>query len=127
MKIGFVNFTPLVYSIETPYKEPLGGSESSLCYLAEALAKRGHSLTIFGRLNKVFSLRNVLHKPDSLLKKGKNNDLDFLIIQNKPYVGPEIKSHMSQKTKLIFWSGHGAYQPVVRFLKDKAFQRTFAG
>lgn len=35
MQIGFINFTPLVYDVDTPYKNPLGGLESGMCYLAD--------------------------------------------------------------------------------------------
>lgn len=125
MKIGFVNFTPMVYSVDTPYKEPLGGSESAMCYLAEALAKRGHLVTLFGRLPKALTLRGVRHEPDKNLKKSKGKDLDFLIIQNTPYYGLELKAVLGKKTKLIFWSGHAADQPAVQGLGDKRILTTY--
>src|SRR5262245_21642903 len=33
------------YNLESVYQRPLGGSQSAFCYLAEALAHRGHQVT----------------------------------------------------------------------------------
>ncbi|MEG4007423.1 hypothetical protein QUA41_16185 [Microcoleus sp. Pol11C1] len=49
MKIGFLDTYTWDYNIETPYREPLGGTQSAICYLAEALAAQG---------NEVFLLNN---------------------------------------------------------------------
>ncbi|TAF85606.1 MAG: hypothetical protein EAZ49_25965 [Oscillatoriales cyanobacterium] len=49
MKIGFLDTYTWDYNIETPYREPLGGTQSAICYLAEALAALG---------NEVFLLNN---------------------------------------------------------------------
>ena len=125
MKIGFVNFTPLNYSVETPYEEPLGGSESSLCYLAEALSKRGDEVILFGRYSKSFTLRGVKHEPDALLKNVSAFNLDALVIQNTPYFGLEIKSTLGSATKLIFWSEHNCDQPAVLSLMDIKIQNSF--
>ena len=32
------------YDVATPMERPLGGSQSALCYLASALARRGHAV-----------------------------------------------------------------------------------
>src|SRR5690348_15577364 len=45
MNILFVS-KHLQYNVATPEREPLGGSESCLSYLARALAARGHNLTV---------------------------------------------------------------------------------
>jgi hypothetical protein len=49
MKIGFLDTYTWDYNIETPYCKPLGGTQSAICYLAEALAAQG---------NEVFLLNN---------------------------------------------------------------------
>ena len=45
MNILFVG-PHLRYNVMTPEREPLGGSESCLCYAARALAERGHAVTV---------------------------------------------------------------------------------
>ena len=48
MRIAFVaNFQ---FTTDTPYKSPLGGSQSALCYLAVELTRLGHAITIFNLL-----------------------------------------------------------------------------
>src|SRR5215472_13187122 len=49
MRIAFLD-TVLQYTTDTPYKSPLGGSQSALCYLAIELKRLGHAITIFNRL-----------------------------------------------------------------------------
>lgn len=44
MNILFVS-VHLIFNVSTPEHEPLGGSESCFCYLASALAARGHNVT----------------------------------------------------------------------------------
>ncbi|MEG4422256.1 hypothetical protein QUA70_27275 [Microcoleus sp. LAD1_D5] len=42
MKIGFLDTYTGDYKIETPYCKPLRGTQSAICYLAEALAAQGN-------------------------------------------------------------------------------------
>ena len=46
MHILFIDPSRLQYTVDTPYERPLGGSQSSLCYLAAELVELGHSITI---------------------------------------------------------------------------------
>ena len=39
----FLDFIRWDYDVATPRERPLGGSQSALCYLAAALARRGHA------------------------------------------------------------------------------------
>src|SRR5438309_1765172 len=41
----FIDPLPWDYDVATPLVRPLGGSQSTLCYLARALARRGHAVT----------------------------------------------------------------------------------
>lgn len=121
MKIGFVNFTPMIYDVSTPLNQPLGGSESAMCYLAVSLAKRGHQVILFGRKKESFTLMEVKHLPDSALITQTNFNLDFLVIQNTPFYGIYLKKYLPSKTKLIFWTQHASDQPAVSCLKDRRF------
>jgi tetratricopeptide (TPR) repeat protein len=44
MRIAFACFSPFPFRVDTAYETPLGGSESAVCYLAEALAAQGHEV-----------------------------------------------------------------------------------
>src|SRR5262245_37864780 len=38
------------FDVATPFEQPLGGTQSALCYLAVALARRGHRVTVLSRI-----------------------------------------------------------------------------
>src|SRR3972149_266937 len=111
IKIGFVNFAPLSYDVLTPYKEPLGGTESAMCYLTVELAKLGHKVVLFGRYSKNFSLKGVVHESQDRIGQGKWHDLDFMVIQSDPMAGVEVKPLLNEKTKLILWEHMEIDQP----------------
>lgn len=50
MKLLFVNNQPVRFTVETPAREPLGGTESATAYLAARLAARGHDITLMTAL-----------------------------------------------------------------------------
>lgn len=50
MKLLFINNQPLRFNVETPAREPLGGTESAIAYLARQLAANGHDVTISAEL-----------------------------------------------------------------------------
>ena len=39
MRIAFLDTNELDYTADTPYRQPLGGSQSAICYLAAELAQ----------------------------------------------------------------------------------------
>lgn len=121
MKIGFVNFTPLAYNVTTPYNQPLGGSESSMCYLAAALAKIGHEVTLFGRVADKNKLLGVRHELDTKLTSGEKLEFDVFVVQNTPFFGMQIKRFLNPNCKLIHWNQHNPDQPAVRVLNSRQF------
>ena len=46
MKISFLDPIVWDYNVQTPLTQPLGGSQSALCYLASQLARRGHDVSL---------------------------------------------------------------------------------
>ena len=126
MNIGFVNFTPLVYTVETPFEKPLGGSESALCYLSLFLARLGHKVKLFCRVDKPKIIKKVFHFPvNKIFSKEALSNLDFLIVQNTPKYALELKQYLSPKTKLIFWSEHAFNQPDVSCLKNPEYRNLY--
>lgn len=115
MRIGFVNFSSLIYDTATPYKKPMGGSESAMCYLAEAMAKNGHDVVLFTALGKKAKVRGVICMPNKDLFNSLA-PLDILVVQNSPLQGYQIKPALGKKTRLVLWSQHDTNQPAVGFL-----------
>jgi glycosyltransferase involved in cell wall biosynthesis len=50
MKLLFVTYSPIAMDVTLPEREPLGGSESCIAYLARALARNGHDVSFAARL-----------------------------------------------------------------------------
>ena len=50
MKLLFVNNQPVRFNVETPAREPLGGTESAIAYLARQLAANGQDVAILAEL-----------------------------------------------------------------------------
>lgn len=122
MKIGFVNFSPMEYDVETPYIEPLGGSESALCYLVVALASRGHEVSLFWRRNtrvKKLGVHHINVNDVALV------DLDVLVVQNSPDFGKDMRTRLPEKTKLVLWSQHASDQVAVASLHGPEVQLLF--
>ena len=46
MRIAFLDTNELDYTADTPYRQPLGGSQSAICYLAAELARLGHEVAV---------------------------------------------------------------------------------
>ena len=49
MKVLFLDDGRLSYTPDTPYQQPLGGAESTLAYLSEAMAARGHEVGLISK------------------------------------------------------------------------------
>ncbi len=105
MKIGFLDTYTWDYNIETPYREPLGGTQSAICYLAEALAAQGNEVFLLNNTSQsgmsrgVDCRRRVVDKANLELLRS----LDFLIIVNIVGKALEIKPLLGEHTKLILW------------------------
>ncbi|PSB54070.1 hypothetical protein C7B67_00590 [filamentous cyanobacterium Phorm 6] len=105
MKIGFLDTYTWDYNIETPYRQPLGGTQSAICYLAEALAAQGNEVFLLNNTSEsgmsrgVDCRRRVVDKSNLELLRS----LDFLVIVNIVGKALEIKPLLGNQTKLILW------------------------
>jgi glycosyltransferase involved in cell wall biosynthesis len=125
MKIGFINHAPLIYDVATPYEKPLGGSESAMCYLSAALAKRGNEVTLFTRLAKSAKKLGVNCIPTPEDDDGIFSSFDILVVQNSVVKGSKIKQSISGNTKVVFWAHHASDQPGAQPLADKNIRDSF--
>lgn len=91
MKILFLALSGLTFDVSTPERKPLGGTESSFCYLARELA-RTHDVTITTK-GEECELFHVKHVNGYRLA-----DYDVVISNAPIYMGGE------QKPYYIFWN-----------------------
>jgi glycosyltransferase involved in cell wall biosynthesis len=112
VRIAFLDTQELDYTAETPYRQPLGGSQSALCYLAAELVRLGHevavlnSTTLPGRYRDVqfFHLARV---PADVLAR-----FDFVVVLNWAY-GLQLRRELGIRAPLVLWLSYAADQPIV--------------
>lgn len=89
MKILFLSLSGLTFDVSTPEKEPLGGTESSFCYLARQLAKNGYDVTLCARNVGGKEIMGVKHTPECTLSEYDvvitNGPLRIADAPKKPY------------------------------------------
>lgn len=120
MTIAFLNYTPWDYNIETPYQMPMGGSQSALCYLAEALAREGRDIFMLNYTSVPGISRRVMCLPLDRVSRPFLKSLDALIILNMAGRGRQVKPLLGTQTRLILWTQHDRDQPAIQALQDPA-------
>jgi glycosyltransferase involved in cell wall biosynthesis len=112
VRIAFLDTQELDYTAETPYWQPLGGTQSALCYLAAELARLGHevavlnSTTLPGRYRDVQFIQLPRVPADVLTRS------DFVVVLNSAY-GLQLRRELGIRAPLVLWLSHAADQPVV--------------
>lgn len=120
-KLCFVDCGSMDYTPESPWKIPLGGSQSALCYLAEALAARGHEVTLLNATSTPGFYRgvecmNLAQEPKEFFQ---NRCFDAVISLNSLLPAHTIRPHLPEKTRLLLWTQHAAEEASMVALQHK--------
>lgn len=131
MKILFVNLSGLRFTAATPDIEPLGGTESALCYLARQLAKNGHEVSLVAHRpdNAPDHVMGVWHLPPTVLLNGDflaAAKFDAIIAVNNPVAGPSLRA-MSPNSFLLLWCHLAPDHATVKTLADPLARASFDG
>ena len=123
MRVLFLNPATMAFNVKTPQKQPLGGMASSTCYLAVALAERGHDVSLASALPdgtppmlmgvRHLRFKPMLADPVGFFRKG---DYDVVIAINYPEVSPYVKN-ANPKTINISWLHIFSDQPALKALQ----------
>ncbi|BAQ61051.1 putative glycosyl-transferase [Geminocystis sp. NIES-3708] len=116
MKIVFLDLGNIDYNVETPHSQPLSGSQSMICYLAENLVKLGHEIYLINNLSKGGIYRGVSCLSYNEINVSFFLTVDIVILQNRPAFGFTIKNLISSHCLLILWLQHAQDQPAVECL-----------
>ncbi len=99
----------MAFNVVTPEQQPLGGIASCQCYLARALAVRGHDVTMVATLpdGTPPSLEGVRHVPLSAVLADavgffRAGGYDAVITANYPDIAPHVKTG-SPRTLAVAW------------------------
>jgi glycosyltransferase involved in cell wall biosynthesis/Flp pilus assembly protein TadD len=110
----------LSYNGRTPRERGLGGTESAVVYLAEALARRGHRVVVLNGCDAAATIDGVEYERwESLPKR---------CVIDRPHVVVAVRAwEMIGRTRLaplqIFWTGDAFDQPFVQDLRDSDNRR----
>ena len=110
------------YTINTPYTDALGGTQSSICYFLEELSSQNHEVYLFNKVKECINIRNVIHIPSTsyLNYINQNNILfDIIIVSCLPHDLIQLKITLNNpKILYCLWTGHDIDQPASQLLKD---------
>jgi glycosyltransferase involved in cell wall biosynthesis len=127
MKFAFADFLAWDYKIDSAYQMALGGSQSALCYLAEALAKQGHEVFLLNHTSDPGLSRNVMCLSLEAVPKQLLQSLDALIVLNLAGRGIELRSLIGDNTRLILWTQHAHDQPAMQALHNPVERDVYDG
>jgi glycosyltransferase involved in cell wall biosynthesis len=116
----FLDVVPWDYDVATPLERPLGGSQSALCYLATALARRGQRVTTLTAVSKpreIDGVRCLRHEniPAELFTPP---DTVTVVNSGPADIAKAIRDVIPRGRQLILWTGHAPDQPAVSALSD---------
>jgi glycosyltransferase involved in cell wall biosynthesis len=127
MRIAFSTLSDAQFRVESVYQNPLGGSESGLCYLTEALARQGHEVFLLTNcLEPAVSLgvRCLYCEPRVVKSLGA---LDAFIIQNSAGWGHVVRPLLEPATRLALWTMHTHEEPAVQALRHPTERAAYDG
>jgi glycosyltransferase involved in cell wall biosynthesis len=127
MRIAFIDPINWDYKIASVYQRPLGGSQSALCYLGEALAKQGHEVFLLNNTLEPDVSCGVMHLPLATVPRQFLRSLDAVIILNQAEHGRQIRSNIGDNTRLILWNQHAHDQPAVKELHNSDERDSYDG
>lgn len=123
MRIVFIDLpTNMTFNVGTPEQQPLGGMASCVCYLARALAARGHDVTLVATLPegtpevlmgvRHVPMKDVLGEPMVFFRDA---DYDVAVSLNYPDIAPYVKN-ASPRTFNVVWLHIFSDQPALKSL-----------
>ncbi len=117
------------YDVDTPYKRPLGGSQSALCYLTEALAQRGHQVrlltaTTSPRVARGVECISTANVPRDLA--GAKHQAMF-VLNGPAEASLQLRPLLSRETPLLLWTQHAVNQPAMEPLDQPEVRQAWDG
>lgn len=119
MRLLFVDRSQLDYHVETPRYQPLGGTESAICYLCIELAALGHEVYLLnnGSTPGVFSGVHCerLGDHDDYALFGR---VDRIVCVKEGSFGKILRSRLEKPPSLLLWLQHADNEAAVGGLQD---------
>ncbi|CAO3453493.1 hypothetical protein [Azospirillum argentinense] len=120
VKIAFLDPAGGDYTPDTPRLRPLGGSQSALCYLAEALAAAGQEVTLVNGTRTPGLVRGVCCLPAGAVSWEGLRAFDVVVLLNgcPTEALVRLRAALDGGRKLILWMQHAIDQPAAQCVAD---------
>jgi glycosyltransferase involved in cell wall biosynthesis len=127
VRIAFVHRTVVDYTVETPYRRAIGGTESALVYVATALAARGHLVSLLTNASDPGLYRGVqcLNYKTALTPQFIAG-CDVVVVSNEA-VGRVLRDDFKAVRPLVLWCQHADDQPAIDGLEFTRERKAWAG
>jgi len=121
MKIAIVD-SGWNYTLDTPYIQALGGTQSAIAYFAEEMKIRNHEVYLFNKISENTIIKGVHHiSANTYLQYISQNNLNFdiMIVSCLVHDLFQIKNTINNPNTLYcLWTGHDIDQNPSKILKD---------
>ncbi len=122
MRVAFVDRLGWDYQPDTVYREPMGGSQSAVCYLTAALAQRGVTVALVNHSTESREVLGVQCHSVEHLPEGFWHHFDAVVVFNESGSGlawrETLQGAAESSPKLILWTQHDTNQPAMQALHD---------
>lgn len=126
MLIAFIDPVEWDYDVSTPLRQPLGGSQSALCYLAVELARRGHRVSLVNHVARPGTYAGVEcpgwrggATADYL------NRAEIAVVVN--WANGRAIRRLGARVPMVLWTGHAHDQPGIKPLADSSEHQVWSG
>jgi Glycosyl transferases group 1 len=126
VRIVFIHRTVVDYTVETPYRQAVGGTEAGLSYLSVELAKLGHSVVLLANTSqpgRYLGVECLNHK--TALTKDFLNGADAVVVANEAF-GRNLRE-MGVTRPLVLWAHHADDQPSMETLEFTRERKAWTG
>ena len=126
MRIAFLDCVGWSYGVDAPLAQPMGGTQSAICYLAVELARLGHAISVYNGVPAPaescgVQLRNLqdVHSPGHL------NSCDVVVCSQA--VGRWLRRDCRVSVPMVLWTQHAHDQATVRELSRLNERKCWTG
>ena len=125
MNIAFLDLYRSPYTSRTPQESPLGGTQSAVAYLAAALARRGHCVTVVNAVSEALTSEGVQFVGRDIVSSSFFARFDVLVMVSAA-LGRELRA-AGADIPLVLWCHHDVDQPAVQNLLDPEEREKWSG
>src|SRR5258708_5610832 len=116
MHIAFLDCIDWSYGMDAPFTQPMGGTNSAICYLAVELARLGHTITVYnGTVAPAESCGVHLRNLRDAQSPGHLNTCDIVVVSNHA-IGRLLRRDCRVTVPMVLWTSHAHDQPQMREL-----------